>query len=149
MNGWMSGRSCGELLALPIRHHDIELGRAVDVLLDLGAGRALGLEVRCHDDVRRFLPLGAARIGAESTEVTSPLALLDDLAFYRARGAGLRHLRGVAVVRGGRTVGTLADVLVRSGGEIEAFLVETTEGRVPVRFGPAVALAGERKVTAA
>lgn len=141
-------RSAGEFLALPIRHADVELGRAVDVLLDLDAGRALGLEVRCGDDVRRFLPFGAARLGARATEVGSPLALLDDLGFYRARGTGLRELRGATVTHAGRPLGALVDVLLTDAAAIAEVLVG---GPRPVRvpYGPALAFALQRRVSAA
>lgn len=145
----MHVRRADELLALPVRHNGIELGRPVEVLLDLGAGRALGLEVRCRDDARRFLPLGAARIEAEATELTSPLALLDDVAFYRARGTALREVRGLTVARDGRAVGALADVLLADCGAIDGLLVETAAGRKRVAFGSTVSLGGERTVSAA
>ena len=45
----MGLRSAGQLLALPVAHQGIDLGRAVDVLLDLDAGRALGREILCGD----------------------------------------------------------------------------------------------------
>jgi hypothetical protein len=141
-------RSAGELLALPIRHEDVELGRAVDVLLDLDAGRALGLEVRCGDDVRRFLPFGAAWLGLRATEVGSPLALLDDLGFYRARGTGLRELRGATVTHAGRPLGTLSDVLLTDAAAIAEVLLDGLRPpRVP--YGPALAFAGLRRVSAA
>jgi hypothetical protein len=141
-------RSAGELLTLPIRHGDIELGRAVDVLLDLDAGRALGLEVRCRDDARRFLPFGAAQLGPDGTQAGSPLALLDDLGFYRARGTGLRELRGTTVTQAGRPLGTFGDVLLTDAAAIAEVLVE---GPRPVRvpYGPGLAFAGHRRVSAA
>lgn len=145
----MGTRAAAELLALPVRHNGIDLGRAVDVVFDLDAGRALGFEVRCRDETRRFLPLGAARIGADATEVASPFALLDDLAFYRARGSGLRELRGTQVARGARPAGVLADVLVDDAGAIEAVAVETTSGVVRVAFGPQLSFARTRRVSAA
>jgi sporulation protein YlmC with PRC-barrel domain len=69
----------------------IELGRVVDVILD-EAERAIGLDVRCGDGERRFLPLATARIGPEDVEVDTPLMLLgtDQLDFYRFRGRALR-----------------------------------------------------------
>lgn len=145
----MRARSATELLALPVRHQDIELGRPVDVLLDVGARRALGLEVRCRDDVHRFLPLGAARIQAEAVAITSPLILLDDLAFYRARASSLRSLRGTAVRRAGRHVGVLDDVLVGAGGTVEGLCVETARGAVRLEPAADVELDAERSASAA
>ena len=145
----MGVRHVGDLLALPVRHHGIDLGRAVDVLLDLGARRALGLEVRCGDEVRRFLPLGAARQAVDATEVGSPLALLDDVAFYRARGRSFRTLRGTAVSRGARRVGTLHDVALGADGTLETLVVETPSGRARLPYGRDVEIAVERKASAA
>jgi hypothetical protein len=70
----------------------IELGRVIDVILDEEGSRAIGLDVRCGDGERRFLPLATARIGEEDIEVDSPLLLLetDQLDFYRFRGKALR-----------------------------------------------------------
>jgi hypothetical protein len=69
----------------------IELGRVVDVILD-EASEPIGLDVRCGDGERRFLPLAIARVGEDDIEVDSPLMLLetDQLDFYRARGRALR-----------------------------------------------------------
>ena len=80
-----------ELLNRRVVTRGIELGRVVDVILDQ-AGRPIGLDVRCRDGGRRFLPLATARIDKEYVEVDSPLMLLetDQLDFYRFRGRALR-----------------------------------------------------------
>jgi len=145
----MGVRRATELLAVPVTHNDIPLGRAVDMLLDLAAGRALGLEIHCGDEVRRFLPLGAARLGADATEVGSPLSLLDDVSFYRARGAAFRDVRGAEVARSGAALGTLADVAIAADGSIVAFVVDSPRGKARVAFGPAVSLGRARKASAA
>lgn len=142
-------RRATELRTLPVTHNGIELGRATDVLLDLEGGRAVGLEVRCGDEAYRFLPLGAARLGPEAAELDSPLGLVDDLAFYRARGAAFRDLRGVQVVRAGLSEGTLSDVLVSAEGTISRLLVDTPSGRREVRFTPALSFRRERDASAA
>jgi hypothetical protein len=70
----------------------IELGRVVDVILELDAERPLGLDVLCGDGERRFLPMAAVgRLGSD-IEVESSLTLLEpaELAFYRARGRSFR-----------------------------------------------------------
>jgi hypothetical protein len=79
------------LLNRPVVTRGIELGRVVDVILD-EADLVIGLDVRCRDGERRFLPLATARIGTEEVEVDSPLMLLgtDQLDFYRFRGRALR-----------------------------------------------------------
>jgi hypothetical protein len=144
----MGLRSAGALLTLPVAHQGIDLGRAVDVLLDLDAGRALGLEILCGDESRRFLPFGAARLGRDATEAGSPLALVDDLAFYRARGTGLRELRGATVSRAGRALGTLADVLLAESAEIAEVVVGGSRSlRIP--YGPGLSFSGQRRVSAA
>jgi hypothetical protein len=145
----MRGRCVTELLAVPVTHNGIALGHAVDALLDLAAGRALGLEVHCGDEVRRFLPLGAATLGRDATEVGSPLSLLDDLTVYRLRGTPFRELRGTGVTRGEAALGTLADVFVAADGTIASVLVTTPTGTTRVPFGPSVALTRERNASAA
>jgi sporulation protein YlmC with PRC-barrel domain len=142
-------RRATELLTLPVTHAGIDLGRAVDLLLDLDAGRAVGLEVRCGDEAFRFLPLGAANLGPHGAELGSPLGLVDDLAFYRARGTGFRDLRGVQVTCAGASLGALSDVLVREDGAISRLVVDTPAGATEVPFTPAVSVARERDASAA
>jgi len=122
----MGGRPAGELLRLPVRLHGIELGRPVDLILDLAAERALGLDVRCGDEVHRFLPLAAAVLEDGEITVRSALTLLEEaeLAFYRSRADTLSNLRGVELEHGGEPVGRLRDVIVGNGGTITGVLVE-------------------------
>src|SRR2546423_14993062 len=88
------------LLALPVRLHEIELGRPVDVLLDREALRAVGLDVLCGDDVHRFLPLPTASIGPDALTIHSPLFLVEEcqLDFYRYRAFSLSSLPGPPVM---------------------------------------------------
>lgn len=127
----MRGRPAEELLRLPVRLHGIQLGRPVDLILDLHGGRALGLDVLCGDDVHRFLPLAAASVGDSEISVTSALTLLEEaeLAFYRDRASALSALRGTELERDGVAVGRLRDVVVGLGGTLEALLLEQ-EGEV-------------------
>jgi hypothetical protein len=136
----MRGLPADELLRLPVRLHGIQLGRAVDVILDLPAARALGLDVLCGDDAHRFLPLAAVRIQPDEITVGSALTLLEEsqLEYYRDRGSPLRALRGHAVSRARAPAGHLKDVVVREDGQIEALLVES-DG-VVVRLRPEDAL---------
>jgi len=140
--------SSGDLRSLPIRLHGIELGRAVDLIVELETMRVLGLDVRCRDDTHRFLPLAAARVGEAEIAIGSALLLLDELPFYRARGRSLQALRGTAVETGGGAAGALKDVLVGGDGAIEQVVVEgpTGERRVPV---DAAARIRERRAPAA
>ena len=75
-----------ELLRLPVTANGIELGRTVAVLADRD-GRIVGFELVCRDGARRFLPAGAADIGATEIRVASALVCLGEpeLDWYRER----------------------------------------------------------------
>jgi hypothetical protein len=92
----MTERKGEELLALPVRLHGIQLAKPVDLLLDRDGLRAVGLDLLCGDDERRFLPLPTAAIDGEQIAVLSALVFLeeDELEFYRARTVTLSALRG-------------------------------------------------------
>jgi hypothetical protein len=128
----MRGRTAGELLALPVRLHGIQLGRPADLLVDLPSGRVLGFDVRCGDEVHRFLPISAVTIHDDQLAVSSALTMLEEaeLAFYRDRDATLASLRGAELVRDGRPAGRLRDVVVGDGGAITAVLVDE-DGEIP------------------
>jgi hypothetical protein len=120
------------LLRLPVRLGNIELGRPVDVVVDVARRRALGLEVRCGDESHRFLALSVARVGEDEVAVDSPLLLLDfeQVGFYREQASTLRRMRGEQMGE----AGTLADIVVGSGGEITEIVVEDGNGtrRMPL-----------------
>jgi hypothetical protein len=122
----VGGRPGAELLRLPVRLRGIQLGRPAELLVDLQAERALGLEVVCGDEVRRFLPFATATLHDDEIAVSSALTLLDEaeLAFYRDRAGTLSGLRGRELERDGRPVGRLHDVVVGDGGELAGVLVE-------------------------
>jgi sporulation protein YlmC with PRC-barrel domain len=128
----MGSLASGDLLALPVRLHGIDLGRCVELVIDLEVRRVLGFEVRCGDEVHRFLPLGAARIRDGEIAIGSPLTLLDELAFYRARGHGLGSLRGKKVANAGGKLGTLRDVVFGEDGTIRELVVATPSGELRV-----------------
>jgi hypothetical protein len=138
------GLSAEQLLRFPVRLKGVDVGRAVDLILDPGHDRALGLDVLCKDEVHRFLPLAAADVEANVIELSSAFALVDDsgFEFYRRRTSSLRMLRGTHVARAGRDLGALRDVVVSSGGDIEAFVVQAEEGAEHVPVGPGVRLNG-------
>jgi len=121
------------VLALPVRMHGIGLGRSVDLILDVDVRRVLGFEVRCGDDTHRFLPLAAARVHEDKIAIGSPLTLLDELAFYRARGHGLGALRGARVANARGELGTLQDVVFDTAGAIHELVVAGAAGerRIP------------------
>jgi hypothetical protein len=139
-----------ELLRLPVRLHGLHLGQAVDVLLDRERLKAVGLDVRCRDDVHRFLPLPTAAIDAEEIAIDSPLVLLeeDQLEFYRARARALSGLRGRPVRRGGREAGMLRDVILAPDGELRALVVEANERLERIPYDETVTLAPERRSAA-
>jgi hypothetical protein len=129
----MGSTVSADVLALPVRMHGIGLGRSVELIVDAAVRRVLGLEVRCGDDTHRFLPLAAAHVRGGEIAIASPLTLLDELAFYRARGHGLGALRGGRVADAGGEVGTLRDVVFEDDGAIRELVVATPAGerRVP------------------
>ncbi len=137
----MAEFSGDELLGLPVRLHGVQLGRPVDLLFDRVGLRAVGLDVRCGDEVHRFLPLPTAAISGRALTIHSPLVLLeeDELDFYRSRALALSALRGRAVTRARREVGLLRDVVLEPGGRVIAVLLESGV-RVPfderVQFAP-------------
>ena len=90
----MKRRLAGELLRLPVRTRNIEIGRPVDVIVDPVQNRAVGFDVLCRDDEHRFLPWTAAVVDETSISVESPIVMLaeEQLAFYRARARSLREL---------------------------------------------------------
>lgn len=106
----MTRRLAGELLRLPVRTRDIEIGHPVDLIVDPVGNRAVGFDVLCRDDEHRFLPWTAATIGDGAIAVESPLVMLSEeqLAFYRTRAASLREL-----------VAVLENVLVDADGTFE------------------------------
>ena len=124
-DGHLSPIAAEELLRLPIRLRGIDLGHAVDVILDPEGRRALGLDVLCKDEAHRFLPLTAAHVGDGEITVSSALTLLasDELAFYRKRASTVRLLRGAPVQLKGEDVGALEDVMVSRDGSIAALVV--------------------------
>jgi len=136
-----------DVLALPVRTHGIELGRAVDVVLDLDAARVLGLEVRCGDGVDRFLPLAAMRTHDGEITIASALTLLDEIAFYRARGTRLGTLRGGEVTGAAGALGELRDVAFGADGELLELVVAGPDGELRVRPAADVRVAPSRLST--
>jgi hypothetical protein len=127
--GEMVERTGVEVLGLRVRLHGIELGRPADVLLDRDSLRVVGLDVLCGDEVHRFLPLPTAALGEDELTIHSPLVLLeeDELDFYRARAFLLSSLRGRAVTKRGKDVGTLRDVAFAPDGALLAVLLDSGE----------------------
>lgn len=120
----MGSLSAADLVGAPIRLHGILLGRPVDIVLDSGYRRALGFVVESGDDAPRFLPFVASQPGDGAIAVASALMLLDDVAFYRTRGASFRALMGTRVEHAGVPVGALADMHIGPAGDVEELEVE-------------------------
>ena len=138
----MARVSAEQLLRAPVLLHGIQLGRPVDVVLDRDRRRALGLEIHCGDESRRFLPITVVRLGDVGIELASPLLMLEgrELAFYTQRGSTLSPLRNAAVVVDGERVGSLADVELEADGTITEIVVSTENGRSRIPYGPRVVL---------
>jgi hypothetical protein len=64
----------------------------------------------------RHAPLPAARVHDGEIAIGSSLTLLDELAFYRARGHGLGALRGARVANAGGEAGTISELVVADAG---------------------------------
>jgi hypothetical protein len=123
----MGSRSGSELLQLPVQLQGIRLGRPVDLLLHPVDWRVLGFVVLCGDEVERFLVFAGGDLHDDEIAVPSAFLLLEDVDFYRARSRSLRALLDCAVVRGGREIGELDDLLLRRDGSVEALVVEEDE----------------------
>ena len=124
------GVSAADLLSRPVRARGITLAEPVDLVLDLERMRAIGLEVACGDESRRFLPLAVATLSDDEIDVPSALLLLDerDLAFYRRRATTLAAVRGRPVERGRALLGLLADVVLDRDGLVLELVLETDRG---------------------
>jgi hypothetical protein len=146
-----AARTADSLLQLPVRLRGIQLGRPVELVVDLDGRRAIGVEVLCGDGSKRYLPLAAARVRDDEIAVGSSLLLFaeTDLAFYRRRACTLGELRGRPVERGGRPLGALVDVVLTPMGAVVELLVEQGGQQRRVPFDDSVAIAGRGRVTAA
>jgi hypothetical protein len=94
------------LLRRPIRYHGIRLGVPCKLVVDQAGKRALGLEIVCPDDQRRFLPWGALTLKGDQIAVESPSVLLDmgEIEFYEANGQLVADLVGISVMPDGAIV---------------------------------------------
>lgn len=138
----MRGVSAERLLRLPVRVRGIELGRPVDLVLDREHTRALGFEVLCGDEERRFLPLAVATVRESELEIRSSLGLLEEaeLAFYTKRGSTFGALRGCGVVRARSLLGELVDLTLAADGTIASLVVATPDGCEELDYGTDIAL---------
>jgi hypothetical protein len=138
----VTGAYVGELLRARVRLHGIQLGRPVDVVLDRDHRRALGFEVHCGDDARRFLPFSVVAISSDTLSITSSLLLLDrsELRFYTDRGATFASLRQTPVERDGGSLGVLEDLRLTEDGVVTTVVVRTAKGRAEVPYDDRITL---------
>jgi hypothetical protein len=121
----MGSLSAAASLRLPVQLRGIQLGRPVDLLIDLEAWNVLGFVVLCGDESRRFLPLAASVVGEEAIAVGSALMLLDDAGFYEKRGVSFRSLLGTEFARG-----SVRDVAFDGAGRVTSVDVDRDGRRV-------------------
>lgn len=115
----MGSFRAADTLQVPVQLHGIQLGRPVDILLDVAGWQVVGFVVRCGDESRRFLPFAACQTGPEEIAVGSALMLLEDVAFYTERGVSFRSLLD-GEVEGGE----LRDLDFDSSGAVTTLAVE-------------------------
>jgi hypothetical protein len=123
----MGSLSAAGSLLLPVQLRGIQLGRPIDLLLDLDHWNVLGFVVLCGDESRRFLPLAASQVLDEAVAVGSALMLLEDVGFYEERGVSFRSLLGTAL--GG---GIVRDAWFTPGGAVAELEIEVDGSRVRV-----------------
>jgi hypothetical protein len=68
---------------------DHPVGQVSDLILDPVEDTALGFEVEATSGRHYFLPLALTMIPNGHVAVTSPLHMVDDVEYYRARGRRL------------------------------------------------------------
>jgi hypothetical protein len=115
----MGSFSANDTLQLPVQLSGIQLGRPVDILIDLETWHVLGFVVRCGDESRRFLPFAACHRLDDEIAVASALMLLEDVAFYTERSSSFRSLLD-GKVQGGE----LRDLAFDAGGVVRTLTVE-------------------------
>jgi len=123
----MGSLSAADSLLLPVQLRGIQLGRPIDLLLDLDHWNVLGFVVRCGDESRRFLPLAASQVQDGEIAVGSALMLLEDVGFYEERAVSFRSLLGRELAGG-----VFRDAWFTSGGGVAELEVEVGGARMRV-----------------
>ena len=123
----MGSHSAAASLLLPVQLRGIQLGRPIDLLLDVDHWNVLGFVVHCGDESRRFLPLAASQVLDEEIAVGSALMLLEDVRFYEERGVSFRTLLGTRLAGG-----IVRDAWFTSGGAVAELEVEIDGARMRV-----------------
>jgi hypothetical protein len=122
----MGSLSAAVSLQRPVRLRGIQLGRPVDLLVDLDAWNVLGFVVLCGDESRRFLPFAACQVLDDEIAVGSALMLLEDAAFYERKGVSFRSLLGTEL-----SGGLVRDLRLNAAGHVVELTVERDGERVP------------------
>ena len=122
----MGSLSAALALQRPVQLRGIQLGRPVDLLLDLDAWNVLGFVVLCGDESRRFLPFAACQVLDDELAVGSALMLLEDAGFYERRGVSFRSLLGTEMQGG-----ILRDLVLDAAGHVVELTIERDGERVP------------------
>ena len=129
----MGSLSAALALQRPVQLRGIQLGRPVDLLLDLDAWNVLGFAVLCGDESRRFLPFAACQVLDDELAVGSALMLLEDAGFYERRGVSFRSLLGTEMQGG-----ILRDLVLDAAGHVVELTIERDGERerapVPARI---------------
>jgi hypothetical protein len=141
----MGALSAGRALRLPVRLHGIQLGRAVDLLLDASEWRAVGFDVLCGDEAPRFLPFSTASVAGDEIVVGSALMLLEDIEFYRTRARSTSALLGTPFEQAGAVVGTLRDLELDADGLIVELVLEHEGGERRISPASATPAASSRR----
>ncbi len=105
--------------------------------------------VESGGEAPRFLPFAASQPADDVIAVASALMLLDDVGFYRKRGASFRSLLGTEIDRGGAPAGTLVDMWVAPNGDVIELELELDgrRDRIPGRGLLVRRLGGDRGLT--
>lgn len=126
-------RSARALVGLPVEVEGRFVGRVVDVALDRGLRRLLGVDVRDVRGQARFLPAPAASLEDGSVATPTALALLERAAsaFYDECGIRLGELdrlpwEGKDVPAAAR----LVDAELADDGDVEGIVLRAPAGRV-------------------
>ena len=120
----MASCRASTLLGREVRFRGIRLGVVADLLVDPPSRRALGYDVACGDDARRFLPMAASEVADDFVAVRSALVLLDE-PFYRERAQSFAALRGTVARRGPAEIGVLRDILLDEEARLVALVLES------------------------
>lgn len=128
-------RSAGALVGLPVEVEGRRVGTVVDIALDRGLRRLLGLDVRDARGEARFLPAPAATLGDDAVATPTALALLERAAsaFYDECGIRLGELERLPCEGEGIAPSTrLADAVLADDGEVEGVVLVARAWRLRV-----------------